>query len=160
MELTGQLAPGWNTTLGGTYYTSRDAHGVSVDTERPRASATLFTAYRLPGAWSKLTLGGGANWQISTYSKVELGEGSVIAKQKAYAVFNLMARCDFSARLSAQLNVNNLFDKKYYLGGRGQPGVLRRAAQPLPEPEGDVLSGVCAGRAGAGQWDKIVTIPI
>lgn len=117
MELTGQLAPGWNTTLGGTYYTSRDAHGVSVNTERPRASATLFTTYRLPGAWSKLTLGGGANWQISTYSKVELSEGSVIAKQKAYAVFNLMARYDFSARLSAQLNVNNLFDKKYYLGG-------------------------------------------
>ncbi|MFY2656106.1 ferric-rhodotorulic acid/ferric-coprogen receptor FhuE [Achromobacter xylosoxidans] len=117
MELTGQLAPGWNTTLGGTYYTSRDAHGVSVNTERPRASATLFTTYRLPGAWNRLTLGGGANWQISTYSKVELDEGSVIAKQKAYAIFNLMARYDFSAHLSAQLNVNNLFDKKYYLGG-------------------------------------------
>ena len=62
-------------------------------------------------------MGGGANWQISTYSKVELDEGSVIAKQKAYAIFNLMARYDFSAHLSAQLNVNNLFDKKYYLGG-------------------------------------------
>ncbi|AOU95049.1 ferric-rhodotorulic acid outer membrane transporter [Achromobacter ruhlandii] len=117
MEVTGQMAPGWNTTLGGTYYTSRDVHGVSVNTERPRATAMLFTTYRLPGAWSKLTLGGGVNWQISTYTNVELDEGSVTAKQKAYALFNLMARYDFNSRLSAQLNVNNLFDKKYYLGG-------------------------------------------
>jgi outer membrane receptor for ferric coprogen and ferric-rhodotorulic acid len=117
MEVTGQLAPGWNTTLGGTYYTSRDVHGVSVNTERPRATAMLFTTYRLPGAWNKLTVGGGFNWQISTYSTVELDEGSVTAKQKATALFNLMARYDFNSRLSAQLNVNNLFDKKYYLGG-------------------------------------------
>ncbi|CAB3666985.1 Ferripyoverdine receptor [Achromobacter deleyi] len=117
MEVTGQLAPGWNTTLGGTYYTSRDVHGVSVNTERPRATAMLFTTYRLPGAWSKLTVGGGVNWQISTYSTVELDEGSVTAKQKAAALFNVMARYDFNSRLSAQLNVNNLFDKKYYLGG-------------------------------------------
>ena len=30
-----------------------------------------------------------------------------------------MARYDFNSRLSAQLNLNNLFDKKYYLGGIG-----------------------------------------
>ncbi len=117
LEVSGMLAPGWNAYAGGTYYTSRDAEGVSVNTERPRAMAKLFTTYRLPGDWSKLTVGGGVNWQISTYSQVSAGSDTVTAKQKAYAIYNLMARYDFSSALSAQLNVNNLFDKKYYLGG-------------------------------------------
>lgn len=117
LEVSGMLAPGWNAYAGGTYYTSRDAQGVSVNTERPRAMAKLFTTYRLPGDWNKLTVGGGVNWQISTYSQVSAGSDTVTAKQKAYAIYNLMARYDFSSALSAQLNVNNLFDKKYYLGG-------------------------------------------
>ncbi len=117
LELSGQLAPGWNIYTGGTYYTSRDADGVSVNTERPRAVARLFTTYRLPGEWNKLTLGGGVNWQLTTWSSVPIGDGSVTARQKAYAIYNLMARYDFTSRLSAQLNLNNLFDKKYYLGG-------------------------------------------
>ncbi|MNS94830.1 Ferric-pseudobactin BN7/BN8 receptor precursor [compost metagenome] len=119
LEASGQLAPGWNAYAGGTYYTSRDAQGVSVNTERPRAMAKLFTTYRLPGAWNKLTVGGGVNWQISTYSTVETGDVTVTAKQRAYAIYNLMARYDFNSRLSAQVNLNNLFDKKYYLGGVG-----------------------------------------
>ena len=119
LEVSGQLAPGWNAYAGGTYYTSRDAQGVSVNPERPRAMAKLFTTYRLPGAFSKLTVGGGVNWQISTYSEVSAGDDTITAKQKAYAIYNLMARYDFNSRLSAQLNLNNLFDKKYYLGGIG-----------------------------------------
>lgn len=73
--------------------------------------AKLFTTYRLPGDWSRLTVGGGVNWQISTYSQVSAGDDTVTAKQKAYAIYNLMARYDFNSALSAQLNVNNLFDK-------------------------------------------------
>ena len=96
--MSGQLAPGWNIYTGGTYYTSRDADGVSVNTERPRAVARLFTTYRLPGEWNKLTLGGGVNWQLTTWSSVPIGDGSVTARQNAYAIYNLMARYDASLR--------------------------------------------------------------
>jgi len=34
--------------------------------------------------------------------------------QGAYALFNLMARYQFSPKLSLQLNLNNVFDKQYY----------------------------------------------
>ncbi|HEY9272198.1 ferric-rhodotorulic acid/ferric-coprogen receptor FhuE [Achromobacter sp.] len=119
LEVSGQLAQGWNAYAGGTYYASRDAQGVSVNPERPRAVARLFTTYRLPGEWSRLTVGGGVNWQLSSYSEVSAGDNMVTVKQKAYAIYNLMARYDFNSRLSAQLNLNNLFDKKYYLGGVG-----------------------------------------
>lgn len=80
--MSGQLAPGWNIYTGGTYYTSRDADGVSVNTERPRAVARLFTTYRLPGEWNKLTLGGGVNWQLTTWSSVPIGDGSVTRARK------------------------------------------------------------------------------
>jgi outer membrane receptor for ferric coprogen and ferric-rhodotorulic acid len=35
-------------------------------------------------------------------------------RQQAYTVVNLMSRYAFERHLSASLNVNNLFDKKYY----------------------------------------------
>ena len=99
--------------------------------------ARLFTTYRLPGEWNKLTLGGGVNWQLTTWSSVPIGDGSVTARQNAYAIYNLMARYDFTSRLSAQLNLNNLFDKKYvayggfgadfYNPGREITATLRRS---------------------------------
>lgn len=119
LEVSGLLSEGWNAYAGGTYYTSRDAQGVSVNPERPRAVAKLFTTYRLPGSWNRLTVGGGVNWQLSSYSEVSAGDATVTVKQKAYAIYNLMARYEFNSRLSAQMNLNNLFDKKYYLGGVG-----------------------------------------
>ena len=75
----------------------------------------LWTTYRLPGEWSRLTLGGGVNWRSKTYSTLtpwQLGR-ALYWEQKPFAVASLMARYEFSPQLSATLNVNNLFDKKY-----------------------------------------------
>lgn len=35
-------------------------------------------------------------------------------EQKAYSLVNLMARYDINKQLSAQLNINNVFDEKYF----------------------------------------------
>lgn len=35
-------------------------------------------------------------------------------EQGSYALVNLMARFDFSKQVSATLNLNNVFDRKYY----------------------------------------------
>ena len=78
----------------------------------PRTLLRLFTAYRLRGAWQKLTLGGGANWQSRVYYD-GVGPNGERQEQGAYAVASLMARYDFTPALSLQLNVNNVFDKTY-----------------------------------------------
>jgi len=115
LELSGELARGWNLTAGYTQFRATDAGGADVNSLYPRKLLKLFTTYRLPGAWNGLTLGGGATWQGDTYTDAAnpLGETERIT-QKAYALVGLMARYDFSRQLSLQLNVNNVFDKSYY----------------------------------------------
>ena len=110
LELAGELTPGWNVSAGYTQFTATDANGADVNSIYPRELFKLFTTYRLPGALNALTVGGGANWQGATYTYV----GSEKFEQKAYALVNLMARYEISKQLSAQVNVNNLFDKTYY----------------------------------------------
>ncbi|MDM0005759.1 TonB-dependent siderophore receptor [Variovorax sp. J22G73] len=115
LELTGELARGWNVSAGYTQYRLKDEDGQDVNSIYPRKLVRLFTTYRLPGAWSALTLGGGVSWQGKTYTNAvnPLGETQRI-DQGAYALVNLMARYEFTPRLSAQLNINNATNRKYY----------------------------------------------
>ena len=54
-------------------------------------------------------VGGGVNWQSKT------GQDLHTFTQGSYAVTNLMARYDITQNLSASLNLNNVFDKTYYV---------------------------------------------
>ncbi|MNS70018.1 Ferric-pseudobactin BN7/BN8 receptor precursor [compost metagenome] len=74
----------------------------------------LFTTYQLPGDWNRLTVGGGVNWQSGVYTIASGPNGDERVGQGSYAITNLMARYRFNRNLSAQLNVNNVFDRKYY----------------------------------------------
>lgn len=112
-EVSGQITPGWNMTLGATLTSSKDADRDTVNTDTPRAFVRLFTTYRLPGQFDKLTVGGGVNWQSSTYKLHDTDTKSVRVKQNAFSLVNLMARYEFNPSLSAQLNVNNVFNKQY-----------------------------------------------
>lgn len=115
LELTGELTRGWNLTAGYTQFKATDATGADVNSIYPRKLLKVFSAYRLPGAWNALTLGGGVTWQGSTYTEASTPQKTTERiTQNAYALVNLMARYDFSQQLSLQLNVNNLFDKAYY----------------------------------------------
>ncbi|MDM0019465.1 TonB-dependent siderophore receptor [Variovorax saccharolyticus] len=115
LEATGEMARGWNISAGYTQFRLKDEAGRDVNSIYPRKLLRLFTTYRLQGALSGLTLGGGVNWQGSTYTDAINPLGFVERiDQGAYALVSLMARYDFNPRLSLQLNVNNLLDKKYY----------------------------------------------
>ncbi len=117
MELSGELARGWSASLGWSQFSSEDAGGKAISTTHPRKMLKLYTRYRLPGAWSKLSVGGGVNWEGDSYTEFAdpRGGGAVFrVGQDAYALASLMARYEISRQLSLQLNVNNLFDKKYY----------------------------------------------
>jgi outer membrane receptor for ferric coprogen and ferric-rhodotorulic acid len=115
LEVSGELAAGWNASAGYTQFTVEDAEGTAVNTLYPTKLLRTFTTYRLPGAFNKLTLGGGVNWQDSTYTYATNPAGNPEKiEQEAYALVNLMARYDISENLSAQLNANNLTDEKYF----------------------------------------------
>ncbi|RRD56775.1 TonB-dependent siderophore receptor [Comamonadaceae bacterium OH2545_COT-014] len=116
LELAGRLAPGWDVGLGWTQFSSKDASGERVGTTRPGRMLKLHTQYRLGGAWSKLTLGGGLHWQGRIYKDVQnpaTGAPEQL-RQNAYALLNLSARYQFTPQLAARLAVNNVLDKKYW----------------------------------------------
>lgn len=115
LEVSGELSEGWSASAGYTQFKVRDADGHAANTLYPTKLLRTFTTYRLPGAFNKLTVGGGVNWQDSTYTYAAnpLGRSEKIS-QDAYALVNLMARYDITDNLSAQLNANNVTNEKYF----------------------------------------------
>ncbi len=114
-EINGAVTTNWNVAASWAYSQTENADGKLIQTTFPRHLVKLWTTYRLPGEFYRLTVSGGVNWQSKVYSTVsawQIGQ-DLSWEQKSYAVTNLMARYDFSDKLSATLNVNNLFDKKY-----------------------------------------------
>lgn len=112
LEVSGELASGWNGFFFVTRYSAKDAGDNEVNTFLPRTMVRLFTTYQLSGQWQKLRVGGGANWQSRIYYN-NLGPNGEQQEQSGYLLASMMARYDFSPQISAQLNINNLFDKHY-----------------------------------------------
>ena len=123
-EVSGEVMTGWNMTAGYTY-----THSVNGDKQRTNTSSPLnmlrvSTAYRLPGDWQALTVGGAVNWQSAMFDYADRpvgreANGDFITEntkihQGAYTVVKLMSRYQFDEHVSASLNVDNLFDEKYY----------------------------------------------
>jgi outer membrane receptor for ferric coprogen and ferric-rhodotorulic acid len=118
LELTGQVAPGWELTAGWTQYSARDADGADVAVDHSRKQLKMFTTYALQGAWRGLSVGGGLTWEGDrpiTATNPVTGLDEKVG-QPAYALVDLMARYAFDPRLSLQLNVFNVFDKTYRSG--------------------------------------------
>jgi len=129
-ELSGQLLPRWNLSAGISYTQSRNADGSTFNSYMPKTLFKLGTSYRLAGAWSGLTVGGSLRWQNATYDDISFAASGATYRytQSAFAVVGLMARYEFTRQLSLQVNVNNLFDKKYwayYADNSGTYGVPR-----------------------------------
>ncbi|KAA0981013.1 TonB-dependent siderophore receptor [Pseudomonas sp. ANT_J28] len=123
-EVSGEVMAGWNMTAGYTYTHSANGEKKRANTNQPLNMFRLSTAYRLPGDWQALTVGGAVNWQSDVFgnSKRPIGrnaDGELITesakiRQEAYTAVKLMSRYEVDKHLSASLNVDNLFDKKYY----------------------------------------------
>ena len=128
-EVAGEVLDGWNLSAGYSYAHTRDAkgdyvYGSVLQTTAPEQLVRVFSTYRLPGAWDKLTVGGGVNWQSEFFGNVfqpnpsdtvNFGQYTKIT-QDSYYLADLMARYRFNEHLSTTLNVKNLFDQKYYTG--------------------------------------------
>jgi outer membrane receptor for ferric coprogen and ferric-rhodotorulic acid len=116
MELSGELARGWSASIGWTQFRSEDKDGAPVNTVHPHKLLKLYTKYQLGGDWAKLSVGGGVNWEGRSYTQITdpVSGATFPVGQPAYALASLMVRYDISRDLTLQVNVNNLFDKKYY----------------------------------------------
>ena len=115
LEVNGEILPGWNISAGYSQFKLTDADDQDVNSIYPRKLLKLFTAYRFQGDLSGLTIGGGVNWESSTYT-IAYNPLGVLDRieQSSFAVVNLMALYQFTPQWSAQLNVGNVFDKKYF----------------------------------------------
>ena len=115
IELAGAITDQWNIQAGYTSYVARDAKGQRISRNNPNQMFKLFTTYRLSGALNNMTIGGGVNWVSETAVDIKTPQGKPFeAKQKSYAVVNLMMRYDINKDANISVNINNLFDKNYY----------------------------------------------
>lgn len=113
LDVQGALMSDWNLYAGVSHFTGTDSSDLRLSSQLPRTTARLFTTYRLPDTWSKLTLGGGVSWQSLFYQSAISPAGMVTAEQKPYALASLMARYAATDKVELAVNVNNVFDKKY-----------------------------------------------
>lgn len=108
IELDGKITNNWDMSFGVAHFNVEDANGKKVQTTAARTSANLFTKYTL----DKWSLGGGLNYKSEAYKDEAAGR----ITQDAYVLANLMAAYQIDQNIKLQLNVNNLFDEKYYEG--------------------------------------------
>ncbi|MEN0105425.1 MAG: TonB-dependent siderophore receptor [Pseudomonas sp.] len=116
-EIAGELAPGWNVFGGYTYRESKDRDDKRIQADQPMNLFKLGTTYRLQGELNRLTVGGNVTWQSEIYKLAQLADDNYYkAKQSDYALVGLLANYDVDEHLTVGLNLNNLFDEKYYDG--------------------------------------------
>lgn len=125
VELAGEVMRDWNMIAGYTYTHSRNAAGQRMNTASPLNLLKISSTYRLPGEWNAMTVGAAVNWQSDIYRAANRPTGGKDADgdpitfkeditQKSYTLVDLMARYKFDEHVSANLNVKNLLDQKYY----------------------------------------------
>lgn len=116
LEMQGQPLPGWDISAGWSHFKATDADGIDVQAHQPREVFRMATKYEFGGALDGFSLGGSARWESRPPQTAENPATGVTEKvgQKAYWLVNLMGAYDITEFLSLQVNVNNLFDKRYY----------------------------------------------
>ena len=126
-EISGEVLSGLQLSAGYTYNQNSDKdQNRSYSTITPKHMFKLWSTYKLPGKLEGLTLGGGVVAQSKTFvrgSAVTYNpdsgkwDGASVPfefTQSGYSVWS--TRIDYEIRpdLNIALNVNNIFDKKYY----------------------------------------------
>lgn len=114
-EISGKVAPGWNVFAGYTFNQTKyvkdvSSEGMSFNTYTPKHIFRLWSTYQLPGDLQDFTVGGGVNAQSASYREVS-GQR---ANMGGRSVWNAYAKYQINRNWATTLNVNNVFDKKYY----------------------------------------------
>ncbi|AVJ29675.1 TonB-dependent siderophore receptor [Achromobacter spanius] len=113
-EISGEVVKGLELYAGYAYNTTKfledpDNQGKVFSTWTPKHMLRLWANYRLPGTWNRLSVGAGVNTQTSTISSDRE------FKLAGFTIWNARLGYQATPELSFGLNVNNVFDKKYYV---------------------------------------------
>lgn len=110
LSLNGKISENIGTTFSIANFSMKDEEE-NINTKNARTTANLFFNFKV----SKYAeLGAGLKY-TSKYYDGEKGDEHFI-EQDAYILANLMGKYYINNETSIQLNINNLFDKKYYEG--------------------------------------------
>jgi len=122
LGFSGSITPKWNVYGGYTFMDSELVKGAANSgaegedlPNTPRHAFSLWSTYKvLP----QLTVGGGAYYVAKVYGNSDASDnanGTPKARWvPSYWRFDAMAAYQFNEHLTAQLNINNLFDETYY----------------------------------------------
>lgn len=135
IELAGNVRPGWMVSGGFTFDDNTTEHGTATGerlvTFAPRRQLKLWTRYELPWADPRFAVGGGVRAQsdqfragsAATWNPAggDLGTGGWDGPSVPYrfraagrAVWDLFASWQVNDAAQLQLNLNNVFDKRYW----------------------------------------------
>jgi outer membrane receptor for ferric coprogen and ferric-rhodotorulic acid len=128
LEVVGKVTPQWDVSLGWSSYSAKDADGADVLAHQPRRVFNLSTKYDFTGTLDGLSLGGAFKWEsrppVTADNPGTPAVDPTPVGQPAYAIVNIMARYELTEALSLQLNVDNLFDKRFFSGNVWFPGFV------------------------------------
>lgn len=125
IEASGLITRQWNVFAGYSHTRSRNAKGEAINTVTPRNLLRAFSSYRF-GQGLRWTVGGGLNLRSSIWSTAAKPTGAFnangspvttrngVIRQPTVWTASFMASYRFTDHLTLSLNVDNVFDKKYY----------------------------------------------
>ncbi|QKF61299.1 TonB-dependent siderophore receptor [Campylobacter curvus] len=108
LDLNGEVNKNLILSFGLTHFSAKDADGKKYNTDASRTTADIFAKYSI----SNFRTGVGVQYK----SKIYTGSGAKEIEQKAYALANVMFGYKISKNFDIQLNIDNVFNKKYYEG--------------------------------------------
>lgn len=108
LDISGEVNENLSLSFGATHFSSKDANGKTQSTDSHKTTLNFFAKYES----GPYRAGIGARYK----SKIHSGEGKNKITQKAYTIANLSAGYKASKNLDFALNVDNLFNKKYFEG--------------------------------------------
>ena len=105
-SIAGKITDNFNLDFALANFEAKNPNKTKFNTEAARTTANLWAKYSI----NQYNFGAGLNYKSKQYT----GQGATKITQDAFVTADLMASYKFNKNLDFQLNVNNLFDKKYY----------------------------------------------
>lgn len=120
LEIQGALTPNWQIGAGYTFVdvkyvtdTNKAREGQPFDSRKPQHLFKVSSSYQLPGELNQWRIHGNTYRQSDMYFNGKTDSVTWRNEQKAY-VLVVGAGYKVNAHFDVQLNITNLFDKRYY----------------------------------------------
>ena len=114
-DIAGQVSQDLQLSAGYTQLSLKDDEGDNTLTYVPRRTFKLAATYRIP-QWEQLKVGATVRWQDRIWRDQDVTSTSgteIITRQGSYALLGLMTSYDFTPKITASFNLNNVTDRKY-----------------------------------------------